>query len=255
MMVKRATGRIDGFIVESHTAGGHNAPPRKTGKSQKQSPLHFSEKDIPKIEKIRDLGKPFWLAGGYASPRGLSAALTLGGKGIQVGTVFAYCRESAVMPEIKQAVLRRHLKGKLEVITDFQASPTGYPFKLIHLDDSPPERDGSAERRRVCDVGYLRHLYAKCESEIGYRCPAEPVDSYLRKGGCIDLTIGKQCLCNGLLATIGLGQIRNGVLESPMITAGEDFSFVTHVIDPSTRLADMSTLDYSAKEVIDYLEG
>jgi hypothetical protein len=66
------------------------------------------------------------------------------------------------------------------------------------------------------------------------------------KGGCHDETIGKQCLCNGLLATIGLGQIRGDGCEIPIVTAGEDFSFIT-------SLVKNSTLAYSAADVIDYL--
>ena len=27
-MLKKANGRVDGFVVEGPTAGGHNAPPR-----------------------------------------------------------------------------------------------------------------------------------------------------------------------------------------------------------------------------------
>jgi len=29
------------------------------------------------------------------------------------------------------------------------------------------------ERRRVCDLGYLRHLFKKDDGSVGYRCPAE----------------------------------------------------------------------------------
>ncbi len=248
MFMRRATGHVDGFIVEDHTAGGHNAPPRKTSSHRDGSPLCFGERDIPDIEKIRNLGRPFWLAGGCASPEALSTALASGAEGIQVGTVFAYCEESAIMPEIKDEVLHRHLKGTLEVVTDFEASPTGYPFKLIDLGDSVSGGNGDGKRQRLCDLGYLRHLYARSECEVGYRCPSEPGKSYLRKGGCHDLTTGKQCLCNGLLSTIGLGQIRKDMLEPPMVTSGDDFSFVTH-------LADTSTLAYSARDVIDYLMG
>ncbi len=31
-MLRRATGEVDGFIVEGHRAGGHNAPPRRAGR-------------------------------------------------------------------------------------------------------------------------------------------------------------------------------------------------------------------------------
>lgn len=246
VLLRKATGFIDGFVVENHTAGGHNAPPRKDDRLQSPSSSQFGPKDIPNIEKIKDLGKPFWLPGGYGSPLKLKEALHVGANGIQVGTAFAFCNESGILPEIKQEVLRQCINGKLEVFTDFEASPTGYPFKLIRLKDTTTSREKDKERNRACDLGFLRHLYCRGESEIGYRCPGEPVKNYLSKGGSYEETIGRQCLCNGLLATIGLGQIREDGVELPMVTAGEDFSFVAH-------LFYHSNVHYSAKEVIDYL--
>jgi hypothetical protein len=59
-------------------------------------------------------------------------------------------------------------------------------------------------------------------------------------------TLGKHCLCNGLLATIGLGQLRENGVELPMVTAGEDFSFMPHLIHGAK-------LHYTAKDVIRYL--
>ena len=165
-----------------------------------------------------------------------------------MGTAFAFCHESGIMPEIKQEVLRQCLNGKLEVFTDFEASPTGYPFKLIRLNDTTTSWENDKERDRICDLGFLRHLYCRGGSEVGYRCPGEPVKNYLSKGGSYEETIGKQCLCNGLLATIGLGQTREDGVELPMVTAGEDFSFVAHLINHSD-------VQYSAKEVIDYLRS
>lgn len=247
VLLRKATGFIDGFVIENHTAGGHNAPPRKDDRLQTQSSSQFGQKDIPNIQKIKDLGKPFWLAGGYASPLKLKEALHAGANGIQVGTVFAFCHESGILAEIKQEVLRQCINGNLEVFTDFKASPTGYPFKLIRLKDVTTSRDkGETGRKRICDLGYLRHLYCRGDSEIGYRCPGEPVKNYLSKGGTYAETIGKQCLCNGLLATIGLGQTREEGVELPIVTAGEDFSFVPHLINKID-------LHYSAKNVIDYL--
>jgi nitronate monooxygenase len=163
-----------------------------------------------------------------------------------VGTAFAFCNESGIVPEIKHEVLRQCLNGKLKVLTDFQASPTGYPFKLIKLKNMGTDQEENKERERICDLCYLRHPYCKGDSEIGYRCPGEPISTYLLKGGCQDETIGKQCLCNGLLATIGLGQIREDGCEFPIVTAGEDFSFIT-------ALVKNSRLTYSAADVIDYL--
>ena len=246
VMNRKATGFVDGFVLENHTAGGHNAPPRKDESSTTHRFLQFGKKDIPNIAKIRELGKPFWLAGGYASPMKLKEALDFGANGIQVGTAFAFCNESGIVPEIKHEVLRQCLNGKLKVLTDFQASPTGYPFKLIELKNMGTDQEENKERKRICDLCYLRHPYCKGDSEIGYRCPGEPISTYLLKGGCQDETIGKQCLCNGLLATIGLGQIREDGCELPIVTAGEDFSFITALVKDSR-------LTYSAADVIDYL--
>lgn len=247
-MIRKGTGFVDGFIVENHTAGGHNAPPRKDKRFQAESPQQYGLKDIPDILKVRDLGRPFWLAGGYASPIKLKEALDLGANGIQIGTAFAFCRESEILEEIKQEVLAQCFNGNLKVFTGFQSSPTGYPFKLIHLKNTMTDIARHSQRRRICDLGYLRRLYSKNGSKIGYRCPGEPVKDYLMKGGSLDETIGKQCLCNALLATIGLGQGDENGFELPIVTAGEDFSSVVHIIKKST-------VNYSAKDVIDYIRG
>lgn len=240
-MIRKATGSVEGFIVEHYSAGGHNAPPRK-----KVQPPAYGDKDIPNLAKIRDHGLPFWLAGGYASPAKLQEAKDHGATGIQVGTAFALCDESGIMPGIKREVLHLRTSGELEIFTDFNASPTGYPFKLIHLKGSlGPHND--TRKRRVCDIGYLRQLYFQdSESRVRYRCPGEPVDTFINKGGESEEVLGRQCLCNGLLATVGLGQVSEEGCEVPLITAGEDFSFVEHILKPGSD-------SYSAKEVIDYL--
>ena len=49
------------------------------------------------------------------------------------------------------------------------------------------------------------------------------------------------------MATIGLGQVREGgIVEPPVVTAGDDFSFLDHI------LKDGAT-SYSANDVLDYL--
>lgn len=247
-LVKKASGYVDGFIVEGHTAGGHNAPPRRTDKPSSQS-LQFSEKDIPNIPKIAELNRPFWLAGGYASPKKLNEAISQHASGIQVGTAFAFCKESAIMQEIKSNVIKKCLNGCLEVYTDFKASPTGYPFKVMRLENSVIDPDKSRIRKRICDLGYLRRIYCKGGSEIGYRCPAEPVELFIKKGGTLEETVGKHCLCNGLMATIGLGQIRDYGIEPPIVTSGEDLSPVVNI------LKKIGSDNYSAHDVLDYLKG
>ena len=74
-LVKRSEGKIDGFIIEGPTAGGHNAPPRNAQNlSEKGEPI-YGEKDKVDLEKIKQIGLPFWLAGGYGHPEQVQAAL------------------------------------------------------------------------------------------------------------------------------------------------------------------------------------
>src|SRR5216684_8056083 len=104
-ILKRANGKVDGFVVEENAAGGHNAPPR--GKLQLNSlgePI-YGERDQVDLEKMRVLGLPFWLAGGYGSPEKLRVAFEAGAAGVQVGTAFAFCAESALRDDYKQAIL------------------------------------------------------------------------------------------------------------------------------------------------------
>lgn len=238
-LVRRSSGYVDGFVVEDHTAGGHNAPPRRSARSGGRP--GYGPADVPDLGAIAELGRPFWVAGGCASPDTLREAQASGARGIQVGTAFALCEESAILPDIKREVIRRYRRGELRVATDLAASPTGYPFKVV------PVGDGD-HRRRVCDLGYLRQSYWRPDGEVGYRCPAEPIERYLAKGGAIEETVGKRCLCNGLLATIGLGQVRPEGVEPPIVTAGEDFSFLPHVLPEDST-------SYSAADVLDYLLG
>ncbi|MCH8936781.1 MAG: nitronate monooxygenase [Gemmatimonadetes bacterium] len=245
-MVKRASGYVNGFVVEHHSAGGHNAPPRRVRGADPDAPPQYGERDLPDLEVIADIGRPFWLAGSNASPEKLAEARAAGAHGIQVGTAFAFSRESGILAEIKHRVLREQKAGTLKVRTDFNSSPTGFPFKVIELDGTVSDEETYAARERMCDLGYLRRLYAKGESNVGYRCPSEPERNFLAKGGTMEDTIGKRCLCNGLLATVGLGQTRDGVSEPPVVTSGDDWAFLPHV----TRGDDV---DYGAVDVIEYL--
>ena len=89
------------------------------------------------------------------------------------------------------------------------------------------------ERARVCDLGYLREPYAAGDGKIAYRCSAEPVETYLAKGGKIEDTEGRKCLCNALLANIGLAQARKGgMVEPALITVGDDLNTIAQFMAP-----------------------
>lgn len=244
-MLKRASGKVDGFVIEGATAGGHNAPPRgKMTLTESGEPI-YGERDQVDLEGIRKLGLPFWLAGGYGSPDKVREALEVGATGVQIGTAFACCSESGLAPAYRQALIAKAKQGTAKVFTDPLASPTGFPFKVARLEGSASEPEVYASRPRICDLGYLREAFRTESGEINYRCASEPVTIYVSKGGKIEDTVGRKCVCNGLMSNIGQPQIRNGKhLEEGLVTMGDDVNTIVQFLKPG---AD----SYSAEDVID----
>lgn len=249
MLTRRVESRVDGFIIEAPTAGGHNAPPRvKAGLNERGEPI-YGEKDIPDLAVFRELGRPFWMAGSYARPEQVKHALSEGAAGVQVGTAFAYCEESGLQPDIKARVLEESHQKRARVFTDPVGSPTGFPFKVVELGATLADDRMYAERTRICDLGYLRTAYVDEDGKKGWRCPAEPIDDYVRKGGDITDTVGRKCLCNALMSNIGLGQIRrDGSIEPILVTSGDDVAEVARFLPDGAS-------SYRAKDVVDHLLG
>ncbi len=247
MLARKSSGKVNGFIIEGPTAGGHNAPPRgKMQLSIEGEPI-YGDRDGCDLKAIKALGLPFWLAGSYAEPERIAEALETGAAGVQVGTAFAFCNESGIAPELRINTVLMSKQGQAEVFTDPVASPTGFPFKVLHMDGTHSDDETYKARARICDLGYLRHAYKKENGKVGWRCPSEPIDDYLKKGGNIEDTVGRKCVCNGLLANIDLAQIqKDGTPEKPLITSGDDVADIARFLKPN---AD----SYSAQDVIDYL--
>ena len=231
---RKANGRVDGFIVEGPTAGGHNAPPRgKLQLSAKGEPI-YGDRDRVDLDKLKALGLPFWLAGGYGAPGKLEEALSLGAAGIQVGTAFALCAESGLRDDYRAELIRRVTDAGVDVFTDPLASPTGFPFKIVAVDGSLSDPAIVAARPRICDLGYLREAYRTDEGGVSWRCAAEPVNVYVSKGGKIEDTVGRKCICNALVATAGHPQIRAGKYEEPgVMTSGDDLMTVRQFLLPN----------------------
>lgn len=246
-MLRRASGRVDGLVIESPTAGGHNAPPRgKLQLSAEGEPV-YGQRDEVDLAELRALAVPFWLAGGYGSPAQLQHALAQGAAGVQVGTAFAFSQESGLRPDLKADLLAQAIHGKARVFTDPLASPTGFPFKVAQIDGSLSDPAVYNSRNRLCDLGFLREAYARPDGSISYRCSAEPADCYTAKGGKPEESAGRKCLCNALLANIGLAQVRpNGYVEPPLVTLGNDLNTVTRFLAPGQT-------SYTAADVVNTL--
>jgi NAD(P)H-dependent flavin oxidoreductase YrpB (nitropropane dioxygenase family) len=220
---------IQGLVIEGPSAGGHNAPVRE---------LTF--------EKIRNIGWPFWIGGASANSEQFHWALEQGAVGIQAGSIFALSNESGMEPMVRSKIRKLGFEGKLQVRTDLRISPTGYPFKVLVLDGTLSETSVIEKRVRNCSQGALVTAYERPNGTFGFRCPAEPVDVFVAKGGNIEETVGRGCLCNGLNSTAGYGDEN----EPMVITAGDDLSFLKSPL----LMPDINS-SYSAAQAIKYILG
>lgn len=246
-LLKRSTGAVNGFVIEAPTAGGHNAPPRGAMKLNENGEPIYGRKDIVDFSKIKQFGLPFWLAGGYDSPKKVQEALDAGATGVQVGTAFAYCDESGMEESLKRKVIQQVIDEAVVVHTNPRVSPTGFPFKVVQVEGAMSETAVYNQRPRLCDVGLLRKLYKKEDGKIIYRCAAEPVEQYVQKGGDEADTVDRGCLCNNLYATAGYPQRRkDGYIEAPLVTSGDGLPGIARFLRPGKH-------SYTAKDVLDYL--
>lgn len=250
---KKSTGRVDGFVVEGPLAGGHNAPPRGPMKLNERGEPIYGERDVVDLADMAALELPFWMAGDYAYPEKLKEVLAQGAAGIQVGTLFAFSEESGVDPKLRAEAIHTVLNTPPPpggwIFTDPRSSPTGFPFKAARIPGSISELSAYESRKRICDLGYLRHFYKKADGTLGQRCPAEPVTDYIKKGGFEEDTVGRKCLCNSLMADIGMPQIQaGGRKEMHLLTAGDDLNKLARVLKPGRE-------SYHAQDVIKYLLG
>ena len=250
VLLKKSGASIEGFVVEAPTAGGHNAPPRGTKVFDDLGQPVYGERDRVDLQRMRDLGLPFWLAGSAGSPEALAAALAEGAAGVQVGTLFAYCDESGFTPDVKRRVIDEVRAGRATVRTDPRASPTGFPFKVVSVPGTMSEADTYAGRPRVCDLGYLREVVRGADGGVSYRCASEPVADYVAKGGDEAETVGRKCLCNALMAGVGLPQLQKGQSEPerPLVTSGDDLPSIARLLKPGAN-------GYGARDVVAYLLG
>ena len=204
----------------------------------------YGERDHVDLHKLSGLGLPFWLAGGYGSPERLRDALAVGATGIQVCTAFALCAESGLRADCRAALLEKVGAGTATVFTDPLASPTGFPFKIAGLDGTLSSHDDYLARPRICDLGYLREAYPTPDGTIGFRCPAEPQSLYVSKGGSLEQTTDRKCICNALISNTGQAQIRGGkYVEKGLVTAGDGLAGVNRFLSPGAS-------DYSAADVV-----
>ncbi len=74
------------------------------------------------------------------------------------------------------------------------------------------------------------------------------MQDYVKKGGLLEDTVGRKCLCNALMADIDMPQIQKDGIEASLLTAGDDLNNIA-------RLLKNNQPSYSAMTVINYLFG
>jgi len=125
------------------------------------------------------------------------------------------------------------------------------------LEDTLAEDSVYADRRRVCDIGLLQQRglskpAADGSRRLFQRCSAAPVDGFISKRGLEFNTHDRRCLCNGLLSTVGLGQVgnQNGEQkeEPAIVTLGNH-------LDGIRRLSRNGQSQYWARDVVNDLLG
>lgn len=258
-LAQSPSGAPDGFIIEHHTAGGHNAGPQgplvKDGWGQPQ----YGPQDEPDLQAIRQVGMPFWLAGGYGSREKLHQARAAGAAGVQVGSAFALAEESGMKPAYRTAILDELKKGTADadLVHTTLYSPTGFPFKVAQIGGTLADGEVYAARHRVCDLGLLQQRgLSKADAngtrQLFQRCQAAPVEDFVNKRGLRPNAEEKRCLCNGLLACVGLGQVvkQNGVpVEEPaIVTLGNH-------LDGIRRLSRNGQTPYWVRDVVNDILG
>jgi len=244
---KDAEIRPDGFIVEGPSAGGHSAPPRGRLTLDAAGEPIYGPKDDADLAKMVPIGLPFWLAGAYGTPQRVAAAKAAGAVGVQVGTLFAFAAESGLTPALREQLRSELDAGTLTVRNDPRASPTGFPFKIAELSGTLSEPSVYETRQRICDLGYLRLPTERPDGSLTYRCASEPTHMFARKGGEAADTAHRICLCNCLMANVGLGQLRgDGRTEPAGVTLGQD-------LDGARQLLAKFPKGWTARQAVDWL--
>ena len=130
---------VDMLVASGCEAGGHRVAFLRPAEEGLIGNLAL----IPQV--VDAVRIPVIAAGGIADGRGIAAALCLGAQGVQIGTAFLACRESAASEQHRQALfspqaqhtaLTRAFSGRLargirnrllEELTEQQAALPGYP--------------------------------------------------------------------------------------------------------------------------------
>ena len=178
---------------------------------------------------------------------------------MQAGSIFALAEESGMKPDYRSAILNEIKRGAddADLVRTTIFSPTGFSFKVVQIKQTLADDAVYQDRRRVCDIGLLQQIGlgsadADGARDLFQRCPAGPIEAYVNNRGLERNTAERRCLCNGLLACVGLGQTKaqaGELYEEPAIVTLGDH------LDGVRRLSRGGQTHYWAKDVVHDILG
>jgi nitronate monooxygenase len=162
-------------------------------------------------------------------------------------------------PAYRNAILQALKNGtpEADLVRTTLFSPTGYPFKVVQLENTLSDETVYLNRKRICDIGLLQQRGLSQPDANGmrrlfHRCQAAPVEDFVSKRGLPRNAEGRRCLCNGLVACMGLGQVisRNGMIaeEPAIVTLGNH-------LDGARRLSSNGQAVYWVEDVVKDILG
>ena len=226
-LARDAEIRPDGFVVEGPVAGGHSAPAaRQDARSTRRASRSTRPRTRPTSPRWSPLGLPFWLAGALRHAREGRRGACGRRRGRPGAARSSRWRPTRASPgrcadAAARRAARRHADGAQR--------PAGLPDRLPVQGGAArparcPSRSVYEARPRICDLGYLREPVraARRLDRLPLRRPSRCTCTS-RRAATPPTPSGRKCLCNALIANIGLPQLRkDGYVEQPAITLGQD---------------------------------
>ena len=184
--VKKANGRVDGFIVEGPTAGGHNAPPRGelTAQRTRRADLRRARRRRPRQDRA-SWGCPSGWPAATARPDVLCAgAGRRGRRACRSARRSRYCAESGLRDDSSRPAGAGAPGARPTSSPTRWRRPTGFPFKVVPARRHASRAGVLPARPRICDLGYLREAYRDARRRRSASA-ARPNRSsvYVSKGG------------------------------------------------------------------------
>ena len=128
---------VDAIIAQGFEAGGHRGTFAEPYAAGEIGTLSL----VPQV--VDAVSIPVIAAGGIADGRGIAAALALGAEGVQLGTAFLTCPESAVPPVYRDA-LNRCSADEAQITRAFSGRPARglqnrFTREMRDLEDAVPD--------------------------------------------------------------------------------------------------------------------